>query len=128
VTPTPSSPTTGCGTLNQKLGDTVYITYKATACAADATKSAATAAAQSSGASSYCVTASKCTKLVGGKIKITAKLAVSGDRSKAKRNIDKAFRSGTYSIRFKALLPASYKKYVFQTGTSCLYPSSTCLY
>jgi hypothetical protein len=128
--PKPSPTPSGCS-LDQTKGDVVTITYKASACAADATKAAATAAAQSSGATTFCINASKCKAISGGKIQISAKISVNNDRSKAKTNIEKAFKSGAYSAKFQALLPASYKKYSFQTGTACVYPAksgSTCTY
>jgi hypothetical protein len=68
----------------------------------------------------------KCAK-IGTKIKISAKLALNVDRSRAKVAITTAFRTGTYSARFKALLPNSYKKYVFSSGTACAFPGP-CVY
>ena len=102
---------------------------KAPVCTTEATKAAVTAAAQLSGARAYCIIASKCKKDSSGIIRIDAKIAIDGDRSKAKREITKAFKSGAYSTRLKAILPASLRsKYVFQSGTACIYPRTSCTY
>jgi len=124
--PSPPSEDPVCA-LNR--GEVVQVTIKGSACTTQATMAAATAAAQLSGARAYCTTASKCKRIPGGRIRINAKIAIVGDRSKAKRNITKAFRSGAYSIRFKSLLPASLRsRYVFQTGRACIYPGARCTY
>jgi len=126
--PTPSlNPPPSVCALNR--GEIVRITIKAPTCTTAATKAAATAAAEVSGARAYCIVASKCRRISGGRIRINAKIAINSDRSKAKRKITKAFKSGAYSTKFESLLPASLRsKYIFQNGRVCIYPSSRCTY
>jgi len=119
----------GCTSLNKKRGEIVRVTYKARACSPSARKAAAEAAALSSGGTSYCVISSKCSKIAGGRIRIKAKIATNVTPSKARWRMQKEFAFvGSFSKQFAVLLPASYKKYEFQKGTACVFPSARCVY
>jgi len=124
--PAPNPPSTVCA-LNR--GEIIQATIKAPACTTKTTKAAALAAAQLSEARDYCIVASKCKRIPGGRNRIKAKIAINSNRYKAKRKITKAFESGAYSTKLKSLLPASLSsKYVFQRGRACIYPSTSCAY